>query len=302
MQAMQRLVITGPTGWIGQALLAHAAARWGEGLADRVALFGSTARALALPGGGTLPVRELDAIRPDDVAGAHLVHLAYLTKEKAEKLGERVFFDTNLAIDDTVLAACEGRPASVFVASSGAAKLAAEGVDLHPYGMAKLRQEARFLARGEAAGFPVLTGRIFNIAGPYVNKLESYAVSNFIQQALRSQRISISAQIPVFRSLIHVDDLCRLVLNAGLALIGRSRAIDLCGAEVLEMEDIARKVRDALGEDIAIERGDVNVERPSAYLGHFPDTKTLAIQTATELRCADQCVSDTVAWLRQTSH
>lgn len=153
MQAMQRLVITGPTGWIGQALLAHAAARWGEGLADRVALFGSTARALALPGGGTLPVRELDAIRPDDVAGAHLVHLAYLTKEKAEKLGERVFFDTNLAIDDTVLAACEGRPASVFVASSGAAKLAARGLIFIPTAWPSYGRRRAFWPGARQLGF-----------------------------------------------------------------------------------------------------------------------------------------------------
>ncbi len=297
---MQRLVITGPTGWIGLALLAHVAARWGAGMAERVTLFGSSERLLEIPGGVSLPVRPLGAIRPEDVAGAHLVHLAYLTKEKAEERGERAFFDTNLAIDDAVLAACAGAPpASVFVASSGAAKLAAEGRDLHPYGIAKLRQEVRFLGWGEAAGVPVLAGRIFNIAGPYINKLESYAVSNFIGQALRLRRICISAQIPVFRSIMHVDDLCHLLLGAGLGHIGRAGSVDLCGAEVLEMEDIARKVRDALGEDIAIERDSVDVTRSSVYLGHFPDTKSLAMQTATTLRSADECIADTLAWLRK---
>jgi len=294
---MQRLVITGPTGWIGQALLAHLAARGECALADRVTAFGSSAREVTLHCGERLPIRDLASIRPADVAGAHVVHLAYLTKERAEELGERAFFDANIAMDDAVLGALQGGPASLFVASSGAAKLAAEGADLHPYGLAKLRQEARFLEWGHKTGAPVIAGRIFNIAGPYINKLQSYAISNFILQAMQSGKIRIEAKIPVFRSFIHVDDLSGLIVDAGSSSIRRNQPIDLCGSEVVEMGDIANAVGAVMGGSVAVERDLERTDRSSVYLGHFPDTKALAMQTNRSLRSIFDGIKDTLNWL-----
>lgn len=273
-------------------------ARWIDGpLADRVTAFASSERVMELPSGERLPVRALGSIGPDDVAGAHVIHLAYLTKEKAAELGERRFFDGNIAIDDAVLDALAGKPAaSVFVASSGAAKLAATGVDLHPYGMAKVRQEARFLEWAAAGGVPVVAGRIFNIAGPHINKLEAYAVSNFILQALNCKKIEVQANIPVFRSFLHVDDLCDLVIGMGLRKISRPRPIDLCGAEVVEMADIAALVAAQTGSP-PVRRATLDYGRASEYLGNFPHTKVLAMELGFDLKSLSAQINDSVHWI-----
>lgn len=297
-------MLTGPSGWIGQAMLAHVAGRTaaagtaGLALGGQVSAFASSARVMDLPWGETLPVRALDTIGPDDVAGAHVIHLAYLTKEKADQLGERRFMDTNLAIDDALMGAIEGaRPASLFVASSGAAALAAAGADLHPYGVAKLRQEARFLEWGQRSGVPVIAGRIFNIAGPYINKVESYAISNMINQAMTAQAITIAARVPVFRSFLHVDDLCALALEAGLAGVVRAGPVDMCGAEVVEMDDLALAVSGALGNNVRILRDPVDTAKTSAYLGNFSQTKALAMQLGLKLSPLPSCIRDTINWL-----
>lgn len=296
--ALPRYVLTGPSGWIGQAMLGTLARLMGEGAVMRVTAFASSARTMELSGGGTLAVRDLASITPADVDGAHVIHLAYLTKEKAELLGERAFMDTNLAIDDALFAALRaGTPASLFVASSGAASLAAKGLDLHPYGIAKLRQEARFLEWGGKAGVPVIAGRIFNVAGPYINKLQSYAISNFAQQARETGGIAIQAPIPVFRSFLHVEDLCSLVIKAALGRIGRFCPIDLCGAEVVEMADLAALVARVIGIVGAVRRGPVDLGRSSAYLGDFTNTKVLAMELAQDLVPLLQQVKDTVAWM-----
>ncbi|WP_022678785.1 NAD-dependent epimerase/dehydratase family protein [Sandarakinorhabdus limnophila] len=298
-----RFVVTGPSGWIGQAFMAHVASRLAVPgaqlvLADRVTAFASTARDMVLPWGDRLPVRALESICPDDVAGAHVVHLAYLTKEKAAQLGERRFMDVNLGIDDALLAAiAAAKPASLFVASSGAAKLAARGSDLHPYGFAKLMQEDRFLAWGRASAVPVVAGRIFNVAGPYINKVEAYAISNMVQQAMHTGIITIKAQVPVFRSFIHVDDLCGLIANAAIGSIDRAAPIDLCGAEIVEMEDLAVGIAKAFKRNITIARGSVDFTGESSYLGEFPHTKTFAMQTGITLRGLQSCISDTLACL-----
>lgn len=293
-----RVVVTGPTGWIGSALLAVLADRFGEGWHRTTTLFGSSQRAVTAPDGSVLMMKPLEALGPDDLEDAIVVHLAYLTKEKAGLLGERAFSDTNIAIDDRVLAALErASPRSVFVASSGAAALAEKGRDRHPYGMSKLRQEDRFLAWGAASGVPVIAGRIFNVAGPHINKLDSYAIAVFIGQARRDGAIRIEARVPVFRSYLHVSDLCALILAAGAQGIGRSTAIDLCGAEVLEMSDIAATVAQILDESIPIRREGVDWSRPNAYLGDFVDTKILAMETGVPLASFLHQVADTARWM-----
>jgi len=296
------VVITGPTGWIGSAFLALLAARLGPGWQRRVTLFASSAREHIAPDGSTVSLRGLDTLCPADVEGAIVVHLAYLTKEKAELLGERRFTDTNLAIDDHLLAALAGAtPKAVFVASSGAAALAERGVDRHPYGMCKLRQEDRFLTWGARAGVPVLAGRIFNIAGPYINKVDSYAIGSFISQALTRGRIQIDAPLPVFRSFLHVHDLCTLVLNALDQQVGRPSAFDLCGAEVLEMSDVAQVVAAQIGGAIEVVRAPVDLGRASAYLGDFTQTKILGMALEHRFAPFSAQIGDTLGWL-QASH
>jgi len=292
-----RFVLTGPSGWIGSAMLARLADQAGGALAGRVSAFASGERTMSLPSGESLAVRDLASIGPADVVGAHVIHLAYLTKDKVEGVGERRFCDTNLAIDDHLLAAlAQARPASLFVASSGAAALAAQGVDFHPYGMAKLRQEARFLQWSASTGVPVIAGRIFNIAGPHINKLEAYALSNFVLQALDRGEIHIQAGMPVFRSSLHVHDLCDLVIDAGLRGVGRPRAIDLCGSEVVEMSDIAALVAAQMG-DVPVRRAAIRHENASIYLGNFPDTKVLAMELGFDLRPLTVQVRDTIDWI-----
>lgn len=296
--ASARFVLTGPSGWIGRAMLDALTRACGGRLDGRVAAFASRARTETLPSGEQLAIRALDTIAPDDVAGAHVIHLAYLTKEKAEELGEPAFTATNETIDQALLGAlAEAKPASLFVASSGAAALAERGEDRHPYGLAKLRQEARFLEWADAAGVPAIAGRIFNLAGPHINKLRAYAVSDFALQAQEADEIRIKAAVPVFRSYMHVEDLCALVLEAARRGVGRAAPIDLCGAETAEMADVARLVAEASPAAPPIRRGPVDYTRPSLYLGDPTHTKVLAMELGVALRPLAVQVADTWNWL-----
>ncbi len=293
-----RVVVTGPTGWIGSALLGVLADRFGTDWHRTVKLFGSSRRSVMAPDGTAIEMESLDALCPADLDDSIVVHLAYLTKEKVNLLGERQFSDINMSIDDRVLAALAGAaPRSVFVASSGAAAQAENGRDRHPYGMSKLRQEDRFLAWGAARGVPVIAGRIFNVAGPHINKLDSYAIAVFIGQARRDGAIRIEARVPVFRSYLHVCDLGALIVEAGRQGVGRPAAIDLCGAEVLEMSDIAATVAQLLDESIPINRDRVDWSRPNAYLGSFVDTKVLSMETGVPLTSFLDQVADTARWM-----
>lgn len=294
------VVITGPSGWIGMAFLAALNRALGSAWAGQVRLFGSAHNSLAAPDGSRLAVRPLSELEARDLDGAIVIHLAYLTKEKAAILGERQFTYTNLAIDDILLDALAGaRPRALFVASSGAAALAQRGSDRHPYGMCKLRQEDRFLEWGASSGTAVLAGRIFNVAGPYINKVGSYALGSFICQAMETRTIRIDAPLPVFRSFLHVDDLAALVLMAMAKGHGKSASVDLCGSQVLEMEDVAAAVAEHFGNDIKVMRGKVDHERSSVYLGDHTQTKSLAMEFDYRFASFGKQVADTCAWLAE---
>ena len=292
------IVLTGPTGWIGNAFVNYAHSRFGADAISSARFYASQARAHVFPGGLKADLKGLEDLKPADIEGAVVIHLAYLTKEKADALGERTFTDTNIDIDDKVLSALQmARPRGVFIASSGAAKLAEKGTDRHPYGMCKLRQEDRFLQWSAKSGVPVIVGRIFNLAGPYINKVNSYALGSFVLQARREGRIRIEADVPVFRSFLHVNDLCALVFEALSSGVGRNSPVDLCGSEILEMGDIAAAVARHTAGEVEILRGGMDCSRPSVYLGNFVDTKVLAMEFGTQLAAFDQQVIDTMAWI-----
>ena len=290
------VVITGAGGWVGRAAVEWTC-RASE--AHRLRLFGSRAGELATMCGSRLPIRPLSELARHDVEGALVLHLAFLTREKAGLLGEPEFLRVNQAIDDMVLAALEGGECrGVFVASSGAAVQAERGPGRDVYGLAKLMQEHRFLRWGAAAGVPVLAGRIFNIAGPYMNKLESYALSSFLTQAAAEGRICIQASTPVFRSYLHVLDLCEIVLRTLSAGVAPPMPVDLCGTLVTEMADVARSAAAAAGlPEAVIERAPVDWSRPSAYLGEPAVALALAGATGVRLRSFEQQVADTARHL-----
>jgi nucleoside-diphosphate-sugar epimerase len=294
----KHIVITGASGWIGSALLAHIARAYGPGWEDHVTLFGQGARQHHAPDGTAFEMRALDTIGGADVEGAIVIHLAYLTKEKVDTLGERKFTDTNLKIDDQILhALVAARPHAVFIASSGAAALAERGTDRHPYGLCKLRQEDRFLAWSAKSGVPILPGRVFNLAGPYINKIDSYAIGSFILQAKTKGVINIEAETPIFRSFLHVDDLCAMILGTAHLGIGYDVPVDLCGAEVLEMGDIAALTAALYSKPVTVARAPLWTDAANAYLGDFVQTKCLALRLGLDLAPFRRQLADTIAWL-----
>ena len=289
----------GAGGWVGRGVLHVLRRRFGPGWATRVQVYGSAERPLTASDGTMLDQHALEQLTPHAVLGAYVLHLAFLGRERCAGLGETAFRAANRRIDDAVLAAVQGAaPRGVFVASSGAARMTEQGLDPHPYGFAKLEQEARFAEAAARMGAPLYAGRIYSLAGPYMNKLDSYALSSFLLQAARTGRISIEARRPVFRAYLHVLDLARLALGALEQDGGWNGPVDLCGSEVVEMQDVARAVAKAMGlPRSAILREPLEPGQPSAFLGDPVIARTMALRQGLNLRPFAAQVADTVRWV-----
>lgn len=246
------MAITGVTGWLGSVLL-HMAARAGLSTSEgRLRLFGSVARKISLPNGDLALVERLDEAPPLEGEGWLVAHFAALGKERTEDLSAETFVEASHRILDHALRIIEPahRPRMIFT-SSGAVYSApgvASGPAESPYGYVKRIHEERVSDWCEQRAVPLILPRIFNVGGPWGNKLGRYALSSIVQSALGRRPITLQARRPVFRSYVHVEELMAvLVHRLSLSEVGRAIPFDTCGREVVEIGTLARMVCETLG-------------------------------------------------------
>jgi nucleoside-diphosphate-sugar epimerase len=262
-----RIVVTGASGWIGMSTLELLRSALGEEFAGRVHCFGSSRRALVLLDGTSIEQRPLGDIVSLKAAPTIVLHLAFLTKDRAEAMDEETYRAANQQLDRMLIDALDPIGAeAVFVASSGAAYRAddpAASPAMRLYGALKCEQEEQFADWADRCRKRAVITRIFNISGPHINKHQSYALAAFIMDAIASRAITIKSPHHVVRSYVAVREMMSLAF--ALLLDGRQTVTRFdSGGEPMEMQEIAGTVSRLLGP--------VSIERPpldSAGTDHY---------------------------------
>jgi nucleoside-diphosphate-sugar epimerase len=263
-----RVVVTGGGGWLGLATLEMLHGLLGDAFHDRVACFGSRARRLRLRGGLEVDQAPLAALGDLPTAPTLVLHLGFVTQGPQMTLGPEAYVAANREISRKVVSALDAIGAqAVFLASSGAAYQAdasggAQSKQL--YGWLKLEDERAFRRWGEASGATLVTARIFNLAGPYINRRSTYALASFIEDVLAERPIKVQATNPVYRSYTAIEELMSVGLGVMTGPGGRSVSFDTAGDVVVEMGDLADAVASAL-------RSKLGVARPPLLAGAAPD-------------------------------
>ncbi len=294
-----RIVITGAGGWIGLATLELLHAALGPGLSARVYCFGSSRRILRLIDGTTIEQRPLVEVAMLPPAPTIVLHLAFLTKDRAEAMDETAYRAANLALGQTVLDALGpiGTEA-IFVASSGAAKHADDSratPAMRLYGALKREQEEVLSSWAERQQKCAVIARIFNISGPHINKQESYALAAFINDALAGRPIAIRSAHRVVRGHVAVRELMSLAF--ALLLDGRQRVTRFdSGGEPMEMQDIATAVARHFG-GVSINRPLLDRTTIDHYAGDAGPYSRLLADHHIEPLSFDRQVAETVDFL-----
>jgi len=267
--SMARIVITGAGGWIGLATLELLHAALGPEFPARVHCFGSSQRILRLIDGMTIEQRPLAEVATLAPAPTIVLHLAFLTKDRAEAMDEATYRAANRALGQTLLDALDPIGAeAVFVASSGAAYRADDpqaSPAMRLYGALKREQEQMFATWADRQRKRAVIARIFNLSGPHINKQESYALASFIRDALGGRSISIRSPHRVIRSYVAVRELMSLafaLLDDGQDGVTRFDT----GGESMEMQDIAELVAGQLGS-VSIDRPPLDETPLDRYVG-----------------------------------
>lgn len=297
----RRIVVTGAGGWLGKASLEMLHAALGDEFGERVIAYASSTRTETLRSGVQINIRALSTLDDDAPNGAYVLHYAYLGKEQVAKLGPERFIEVNKEINDRVLRFAQGiKSGGLFFASSGAAHFSVgseQDPDREPYGAAKVRDEARFLAL-TAPHFPVVCCRIFNMAGPFINKLDDYALSCIIRDIQNGGPIRLRASRSVFRSFVHVRDIVdlagSLMVNGGAP----SEPFDTCGSEIVEVGELARRAAEVLGRpDTPVSRPALTDAAEDRYVGRNQPFKELLSNMGITPLSLDAQIRDTEEYL-----
>jgi nucleoside-diphosphate-sugar epimerase len=265
------VVVVGAGGWLGLATIELLHGLFGERFAARVKCFGSGARTLALRGGAVVDQQPLSCLRDLTPSPTLLLHLAFLTQEKAKAMTEADYVAANRSISETVLAALDQIGAEgVFLPSSGAVYMVDRPeaqASMRLYGRLKLDDEAAVADWSQQRNKQAVIARVFNVSGPYINKQSSYALACFIADALAGRPIEIRATRPVLRSYVAISELMSVVFGALTDPHGRPVLFDTQGDEVQEMSEIAGTVSNVLGAREGVRRPTVVDAPADRYVG-----------------------------------
>lgn len=299
-----KVVVTGGGGWMGRATLEMLESAFGERTAARVRVFGSSSRVLILRSGRPLQVHPL-ALLPGSVVGPHLfAHYAFATREFVAELGLEAYVARNRAI--TAIAAdhlARTGPVGFFSISSGAVYLGDDPAT-NPYGALKAEDERLFLevARQDHRGGRaprVVIPRLFNLAGPFLNKPERYVLGSVIEDIVRGGPIQLTATKPVVRSYVHVADL----VDVGFAAMTGEDPLpdtpfDTAGEREIEVGELAELASAVLGRPgMPVERPPLDGSAPDRYVGDPTTLRSLAAAHGVPLKLLPRQIKETALYL-----
>ncbi len=292
-----KIAVTGASGWIGRAVV-HLALRAGlDPEAGRLRLFGSHFQAMAIAG-HRLQVEALAGAAGLGEGDWLFLHLAVVGPDRiagGDPLAVRAINDALLA--EAMRLAGSGEVRRFVFASSGAVYQAMAAADPAPYGAMKLAHEAAlrdWAARGRR---PLLTARVFNLGGPYINHVARYAIGDLIQTFRLEGRIRVTADRGVFRSYVHVLEFARVLFEEALDDRRDEIAFDTCGREIVEVGDLAQTIGEVLGAGVEVERPGLRPGDPDWYVGSGQAYQAALFRSGATLCDLRTIIADTAGYL-----
>jgi nucleoside-diphosphate-sugar epimerase len=294
-----RIVITGSGGWLGMATLELLRDALEEDFQRRIRCFGSGARRLTLFDGSSVDQRPLSEITELDSQPTILLHFAFLTKDRAESMAADEYRRANQSIRDLVLHSLNPIGArAVFVASSGAAAFADDpeaSAAMRLYGSMKRDDEEVFGEWAERNGARALIARIYNVSGPHMNKLNSYALASFILDALGGRAVAIRSPDAV-RTYVAIRELMSLCFSLLLKSANGVQQFD-SGGDPLSLREVGECVAQQLGAEVMLSSIST---KPDIYFGNYSLYESLLREHCVESVSLAQQIVETAAFFRRT--
>ena len=255
---MQRIFITGGTGFFGKSILDYRL-RHSEFLAnaeitilsrDPAAFIAANPRLTNQPGvafvQGDIRTFNFSTLQPFNFSTIIHAATAAVTTLSDDEMYSTIVDGTRHVLE---FARSCGAKRILFTSSGAVYGPQAAAVDettpTNPttaYGRGKLAAERLYAE----SGIPTCIARCFAFTGPYLNRRIHYAIGNFIQDCLDGKDIVIKGDGTPLRSYLYADDLVEWLF----AILDRGepgRPYNVGSPEGLSIRELAETVRTALG-------------------------------------------------------
>jgi nucleoside-diphosphate-sugar epimerase len=245
------VVITGANGWLGRSAITLLSEKY----AGEFEVYALTRNKSALSHFSQESVHVIDYEEIQDIEApiTGLIHTAFKTQSYITESNTASYRAENLEILNWLtMFVVENCPTWAITISSGAAQIYLEKLSsrsqLTPkdlYGELKVLEETIFM---DSSIPNVAIGRLWAASGRHMQNHNIYALGEFIESALKLEKISIKSNKPVYRRYIDAEDFLDVILNCAWA---DSRTLLDSGGVLTTIEDLASLV----AKEIAVQTG-----------------------------------------------
>jgi len=288
----KNLIITGTNGWLGRALV-YLINNFYKNDFNLICLSQSDSE-LKINEKISVPLKNFyDPIKID--GETIIFHLAFLTKDKLNIVSKEKYIEDNNRITETLTEVINNNQVCSLIYISSGAVYNNDNL----YSFLKLKDEEFFKELCQKNNINLLIPRLFNIGGPYINKHQAYALSNFILQSLEKNLIIINSKSPTYRSYIHVYDFLNICIK--WSLDNNKSALyefDTRGQEIIEMQELAQLVSQNTNGCI-IERDFINKDaKADMFYGNITNQNFLTKKFNINIRSTNEIIIDTIRFIK----
>ena len=289
-------IIYGANSWLGKATIDYLLTNLKIDNTNIIAI-SSSVKKLALRDNKSHDCYTITDILNKHYTDVIFFNYAFALKEQIGTLGNKKFIETNLQIRENAEKLIRHlQPLTIIYSSSGAAQNPDQ--DQNPYGYLKREDEVFYRKLAQELGCKLLIPRIYNLAGPYINKLDVYALGNFIKQSLQNNKIKINAESEVIRDYIHVFDLVEIIVKwASDDNSEKFFTFDTGINNNLELKELAQLIKNITNNKTSINRASNPKLHANIYVGNIKNQETLTSRYKIKLKNIEKCIEDTYDYL-----
>lgn len=149
-------------------------------------------------------------------------------------------------------------------------------------------------------GVEIKVVRIFNTYGPHMRADDGRVVSNFINQALKDESITLYGDGQQTRSFCYVDDMVAGLIAMMESASGITGPINLGNPDEFTMEELAEKVLEQTGAESSLSYQPLPADDPKQRQPDITLAKqVLGWEPKVKL---DKGLAKTIAWFKQANH
>lgn len=233
----QKWAVVGASGWIGSNIV-----HFGREFEIEIDSYGSHART-ELIAGREAEVKKYDLATFKSSDYDFIWDCAFQTREKLKNNPD--LSDENSKLIEMSKRLLSRNDFGAYVYFSSGAAIAKDG-QTEPYALAKSIAEMELSEIGSARESDLRIHRLWNVTGPYCRKLQDFAFTSLIHNAVTLRKVRFSSETYVWRRFA---DLRQII---GLAVAKKNKHPLDSGGELVEIREIARHLANLLPFDIEI--------------------------------------------------